>query len=236
MPRIKKTKTVPKTANKPAVKVSYMSLLLKNTPNIRFPKKPDIKILAKKQFIIPLVIVVIIALLYYFKGLFVVATVNGQPITSIALINEMKKESGKQSLNSLVSESLILQEAHKQNITISDKDIDGQINTLESSLTSQGQNLDDVLSQRGMTRNDLRDQIKVQLIVDKMLGSKVTVTDKEINDYYNQNKSSLPSTMDEKSAKASIKQQLRQQKIASAFQTWISGLEQKAKINYFVNL
>ncbi len=237
MPQTKrKTAPKPKTIKKIAVKTSKSAVLLGASSAINLFKNINLKNVYKKQFIIPIAIVLLVALLYYYKGLFVVATVNGQPITSVALINEMEKESGKQSLNSLVSEMLITQEARKRNVIITDKDINSQTRTLEDSLSTQGQSLDSILAQRGMTKNDLRDQIRIQLMVDKMLGSKIKVTDKEINDYYNKNKSSLPPTIDEKTAKTNIKQQLKQQKIASAFQTWLSNLEQKAKINYFVNL
>ncbi|MCL4353156.1 SurA N-terminal domain-containing protein [Patescibacteria group bacterium] len=198
-------------------------------------KKLKAEKLKRKQFIIPLIIVLLIALLYIFKGLFVVATVNGEPITSIAFLNEMKQESGKQSLNSLITQALITQEAKRKNIKVSNKEIDSQMKTIENNLKSQGENLDAVLSQRGITKQELRNQIKIQLMVNKLLGNKAKVTDKEINDYYNKNKKSLPPGMDEKSAKQSIKQQLQQEKIASVFQTWLAGLRAKAKINYFIN-
>lgn len=251
MPQTRKTKTASKSIKKTATTVkiskedgknekplnaSFAVNITKKIRNINLSKNINAKSVLKKQVIIPVIIIILIAFLYYFKGLFVVATVNGEPITSVALINEMEKESGKQSLNSLVSESLIMQEAHKENVTITNKAIDNQIKTLKDSLSAQGQSLNSALSQRDMTENDLRDQIRIQLMVNKMLGNKIKVTNKEINDYYNKNKSSFPPGMDEKSAKSSIKQQLEQQKIASYFQTWLAGLEQKAKINYFVNL
>ena len=67
--------------------------------------------ISKSKFFIPLVIILIAAILFYFKGLFVVALVNGVPITRIAVINELEKQGGKQTLSSLVNQTLILQEA-----------------------------------------------------------------------------------------------------------------------------
>ena len=67
------------------------------------PKKsskltPKIKEISDKlrqpKFLIPLIIIVLITLGFLFKGLFVVALVNGQPITRLSLIQELEKQGG----------------------------------------------------------------------------------------------------------------------------------------------
>src|SRR5436305_244591 len=61
---------------------------------------------------IPIAIVVLGAILIYFsKGMFIVATVNGEPISKAQFAQEVEKQAGKQVLNSLVTNVLIKQEA-----------------------------------------------------------------------------------------------------------------------------
>ena len=53
------------------------------------------KLKMPRVFII-LIVVIIAGLLFYFKGLFVAAVVNGEPITRLSLILQLEKKDGKQ--------------------------------------------------------------------------------------------------------------------------------------------
>ncbi len=189
-----------------------------------------------KNLVIPVIIVIIVILLGVFKNQFIVATVNGQPITRLQLISQLEKKDGKTVLSSMVTEQLILQEAAKRKVTVSDKDVSAQIATIEKSVSSQGENLDTLLAQQNMTRSDLNGQIKIQLLLKKMVGSNITVSDKDISDYMDQNKDSMPAETDQAALKTQVKQQLEQQKLNDAIQKFVSNLQSKAKINYLLNL
>lgn len=178
--------------------------------------------------------VLVALLLYRFKAYIVVATVNGEPITRVAVLTQLEKEGGKQILDNLVTNSLILQEAKKEKVTITSEEITLQINKISDNLNAQGQNLNSALAAQGMTMNDLNDQIKLQLLVQKMAGKDVTVSDKEIEDYFTQNKSSYPKTAKLADFKAEIESTLKQQKVNEAITAWVSNLKTKAKVNYFV--
>ena len=182
-----------------------------------------------------LVIIIIAALLFYFKGLFVAATVNGQPILRLSLIKELERKGGKQMLSSLVTQTLILQEARKRNIDISQKEIDEQVKNVEGSLKKQGQSLDTALTFQGSTRKDFVTQIKLQKLVEKMLEKEIKVADKEVEDYIEKSKSSIPKDMKSEEVTASAKQQIKQQKLGEKFQQWLQKLQSAAKIQYFVN-
>lgn len=190
--------------------------------------------LPKSKILIILGAVVLIGLIYYFRGLFIVATVNGQPISRLSLIKDLEKQAGKQVLNSLVTKALINQETKRLNVNISKKEIDDEIKKIESNLSQKGQKLDAVLLMQGLSKEDLTDQIKIQKAVEKILAKDITVTDKEVNDYLENNKDSIPQGMNPNEARESVKQQLKQQKLSEKFQTWLESLQKKAKINYFV--
>ena len=188
-----------------------------------------------RKFLILLLIIIVGGVLFYFKGLFIVATVNGQPVTRIALIQELEKRNGKQMLSSLVTQILIEQEAQKQNISVSKEEIDNEVKKVEEGLKKQGQTLDAALGFQGLTKNDFIAQIKLQKLVEKMLAKDIKVTDKEVADYIATNKDSIPTDLKPEEVTASAKQQLEQQKLSTKAQPWIEGLQSKAKINYFVN-
>ncbi|MBI2613717.1 MAG: SurA N-terminal domain-containing protein [Candidatus Levybacteria bacterium] len=194
------------------------------------PKK-----ISKSKFFIPLVVILIGAILFYFKGLFVVALVNGEPIFRLSLIAELEKQGGKQTLSSLVNQTLILQEAKKKNIEVSQEEIDKSAKQIEDSLKTQGQNLDTALAMQGMTRQDFMMQLKLRGLVEKLLADQIKVTDKEVADYIDQNKETLPTDLKEEEIKQSVREQLKQQKLAGKSQEWLDSLNKNAKINYFVN-
>jgi len=240
-------KSAPKTASKAATKKS---------PNKTAPKKTAIKseaavkpeaeklekkvtpqqntIKLRKPYLILIIVIVLLgAALYYFRGLFVAAVVNGQPISRLAVVQQSEKQSGKQTLDTLVRDALIEQEAKKENISVSDKEVNDEITTLQNNLKKQGQSLDQVLSAQGMSQDDLRKLIRLDKLVQKMVGKDVKVTDKEVNDYIAKNKDSLPTT-NEATLKKQVKSQLTQQKTNEAVQTWLANIQQKANIVYFV--
>lgn len=186
--------------------------------------------LSARNRIIALAVILIIALLYSLRSFFVVALVNGQPVTRLEFNQELEREAGKQALNSVISKTLVLQEARKKNITVSQKETDGQIKKIESGFSKQGRKLDEELSQSGLKRSDLVEQIRMQLLVEKLLSKEISVSDKEAKDFLERNKDQLPPGTTEQN----IKEQLKQQKLRDSFQTWVDKLQKDAKITYFL--
>lgn len=189
----------------------------------------------KKRLFILLIILILAVVLFFTKGLFIVAFVNGQPITRLTLIQELEKQGGKQTLSALVNQTLILQEAKKKNVDVGQKEIGDAAKQIEDNLKKQGQNLDTALIMQGLTRQDFLMQLKIRSLVEKLLADQIKVTDKEISDYIKKNKETLPTNLKEDEIKKGVKQQLEQQKLASKSQEWIASLNKNAKINYFVN-
>ncbi len=150
------------------------------------------KFFKKFVFLIPLLIIIIGILLYVFRSSYLAAVVNGKPITKFQLWNELEKQAGKQVLESLVIESLILQEAQNQNIQITQSDIDAEIQKIKNNLKQQGQELDQLLVAQGMSLDELEKQVKMQKIVELLAAKDVAVTDEETEESLEKNKDSLP--------------------------------------------
>ena len=181
-----------------------------------------------------IIIIIILALgVYFFRSLFIVAAVNGQPIWRLTLIRELEKQSGKEALDALISKTLVLQEAKKQNVIVGKEEIDQEIKKLEENFSKQGQDLNQILSGQGISKEGLAEQVRFQKIIEKILGKDINVTDQEVSDYIKQNESLLPKDSTAEELKLTVKRQLEQQKMSEKIQSWISSLQDSAKIIYF---
>ena len=68
----------------------------------------------KKTVVLAVIIGLILVALFYFKGTFVAATVNGSPISRLSVVSQLEKEGGKNVLDSLITEKLIESEVKKE--------------------------------------------------------------------------------------------------------------------------
>jgi hypothetical protein len=187
-----------------------------------------------KTGIILVVLAIILGTLYYFRGLFLAAVVNGQPITRLSVIRTLEKTSGKSTLDSIITEALIYQEAKKLNALPTDAEIKTEVDKLTKQLKASGQDLNTLLAFQNMTLKDLETQIRLQKTVEKILADKVTVTQDEIDQYITDNKASIPATMGADEVKAAAEQQIKSQKLGTEFQSWIEKVKTTSNINYLV--
>ncbi len=231
----RKTKTAESTKVKKSKAKSYTTVTGMTSEEMQTTEnqKSYLIKLRKTPLLILLLILLLIGVLYYFRRFFVVAIVNGQPIDRITFTRELDRESGQQTLKRLVTKTLILQEAKKENITVSQKEIDDQIRKIDENLKKQGKKLDEVLALQGLTRNTLIEQLRIQKMVEKMVDKGITITDKEVDDYIEKNKDSFPEGTNMEDVRKNVKDQLRQQKLSEKYQSWLDNLQKNAKIIYF---
>ncbi|MDO8601431.1 MAG: SurA N-terminal domain-containing protein [bacterium] len=187
-----------------------------------------------KAAIIVAVIMVLGTLGYVFKGLFIAATVDGNPISRLAVIQGLERASGKSLLDNLITEKLIQNEAAAKKIIVSDDEINGEIKKIEDQVVSQGDTLDAALAAEGMSMEELKKQLTLQKKVEKLVADKINVTDEEVAQYIKDN--NVPITKgQEATTSAQIKDQLRSQKLQQEASILIATLRSAAKIRYFVN-
>ena len=189
----------------------------------------------RSTLIIASVIILLGLLLYFGRSFFVAAVVNGQPITRLELAQEAEKAVGKQTMTTLIRNILVNQEAQKQKITVSDKEVSDQIKTIEQNLSKQGQKLDQMLSLEGMTRDDLNRIIHQDLLVTKLIGKDIKVSEKEVNEFIEQNKDQLPKDKKGNDLKKYVEDQLKKAQLPQKAQAWFADVEKKASIIKFVN-
>ncbi len=172
-----------------------------------------------------------IVLYAFARNYFIAATVNGQIVSRYAVIRELETQSGKRALDALVTRTLINQKAREKNITVTQKEIDEEIKKIDSNIKAQGGTLDQALLQQGMTKNDLIEQLTLQIKLERLAGAKVTVSDKEVEKYLSENAELFP-TGSAQPAKDQVKSQLQQEKSKEIVQKYLEDLKKSARVQY----
>lgn len=101
-----------------------------------------------------------------------------------------------QVLRTLIDNEIMLQRAEKEGLLAVDADVEAKFAELRAPYTQE--EFQKQLTQRKMTAEDLKAQLRRELSVEKLINkettSHITVTDKEIADYYNANKALFNTT------------------------------------------
>ncbi len=202
-------------------------------PDSKSVKGPEKSRAAKGIALIVIACILIFLMAFIFKGVFVAASVNGEPISRIVVIKSLEKQSGQMVLDNLITKKLILQEADNRKIVIVQKDIDNEIKTISESLKKQGTTLEKAMESQGMTQDELNDEIRIQIALKKMTEGDVKVTDKEIEDFVTANSSSFPEGTTDDQMRNLARTQLQQQKSGERTQNLISELQKRAKIIHY---
>lgn len=184
-----------------------------------------------KRIYVALVIVGLLVLGAYNKNLFIAATVNGSPISNLELQNRLNNQYREQTLNQMVNEKIVMDEAKKKGIITTTADVNKQISTLEKNVGGP-KALDELLIQQSQTRTSLKDQIMIQLTIEKMYANDATVSGDEVKQFIDQNKDQLQATTSAEQTKEA-ESAIKQQKLSQVFQGKFKELKQTAKIQIF---
>lgn len=207
-------------------------------------KKAELKKSQKRStgFIIKLLAIILIGSAVFllakkYRSFFVAGTVNNHPITRWELNKKLQDSYGKTAFDEMVSEYLLKDAAKKNGITVSQNEIDEKVASAAAQYGGKDQLMQMAQSAGINTDSQLNQFFEMQLIVQKLEDKlfKVSITDDEIQKYYDDNKDYLGNKkLDE--VRDQIKQQLTSQKLSDQFSQWFSDLRQKANIqDYLTN-
>lgn len=213
---------MPKRKTVSVAKASNLSDLPKE-----FPKQ-----LSRKNVII-IVVLILIALLWIFKSSFIVALVNGQPISRWQLNDRLAKRFGDQTLDSIINERLILAAARQKGIFVKSEEIDARTKQIEARLNGKI-SLDDALKAQGLTRDDFKRELEIQLSIEKLFTDEATVSAADIDDYIGKNSQTYKNATDPAQVREEVNNLLKQQKINDAFDRWFEDIRKNAKITKFL--
>ena len=177
-------------------------------------------------------IIVLLLLAFPLRFLVVPAIINGQPIFSWQYVGELHKKAGEEILTQMINQKLLEQEIANQGVQVTQNEIDGQVKKIEDSIGTESGGLDAALSLQGMKRDDLIQQIRFQLQLEKLVKGTITVSDEDINKELSEN-AVLYKGLSQVDAATTAAESLRGQKMSSAFAQWFQSIRTKAKIQNF---
>lgn len=181
-----------------------------------------------------LVLIGVIALLilgygiYKYRYMLVPATVNGQPIYVWEYVWQMHKQFGKDQLNAMTTERMITQAVDAAKIDVPVSEIDAEVKLVEQEASASG-GLQVVLDSQGISMDEFRTRLRLQLAVKKILSDKIKVSDQEVDEALKKNKDFYKG-MSDAEARTQIRKQLEEQKFQQEVQLWLSDVRTKAKI------
>lgn len=138
------------------------------------------------------------------------AKVNGQVITQEQFYNRCANFTQGQLiappvglivLDSAIMESLLEQEARRLKQLPSDAEVNAELETIRKQTAGAGQPFDQRLKQLGLTVDQAKSQVYQEVLRRKLMTQGVTVSDKEIEDFYNRNKQSQFTTPEQVEAR-----------------------------------
>lgn len=239
MPTTKKTTTARKTApRKKVVKKEISDLDL--SEDVKSSKSLNkLEVLPKKTKLILVVIVCLILvgiIIFLNRGLFIAGLVNGEPISRLEVVNELEKQQGAAVLNRLIDRKLILQEAEKKNVEVTDDEINAKRTEIVKQVSGGDEaNFSQILTSQGLTPEQFTEELRVQLLVEKMLSKNTQVSDEEFNQFLEKNPDLLENSENQDQARAQLREQLKQQKLQTEYVKWLDGLRNNGSVIKFVN-
>ncbi len=111
------------------------------------------------------------------------AKIGSETITSTQLRSELEKVGGKSVLGRMIDQEVIRQAAKKQNLTVSDQDVQEELNNFKQQFPSEDA-FNQALANEGMTMEEFKSQVKDRLLLDKLATKDVQVSQEDIKKYY----------------------------------------------------
>lgn len=162
---------------------------------------------------------------------------SSQGINSTSLDGETQNIIQNQVLNSLISQELLKQAAEAEGVTVSEEEIDTQLDTIKSQFADEA-TYEQALATQGLTETELRDQLTAELSVEQYLEatldlSSITVSEEEVTAVYEEAaaQQELPPFEE---VRGEVEQLALQQKRQPVINQHIEALQEVADIEIFI--
>jgi foldase protein PrsA len=119
----------------------------------------------------------------------IVATVNGEPIFKEELFEAMYAQGGREALDQLITKQLILQEGKAAGITISEEELDLEIQSIiDESFQGVEENFLAALNYYGISLDSFREDARLNLLVRQIALSRIDPSQEEARQYFEENR------------------------------------------------
>ena len=117
-----------------------------------------------------------------------VAVVGDETLTEADWTRELKAKYGKLVLDTMIDHEVVLQQAKKNGIVASDKEIENEINKLHERFPNQREYLEMMSVETGTVQEEMKDEIRYYLLLEKLATMDIHIIEEEMFRYYEQNK------------------------------------------------
>lgn len=119
-----------------------------------------------------------------------VASVNGRSITKDELYDIMLVQNGPEALNGLIAEKIVDIELKKQNITVTEEELQKEMQKMYDQYGGQ-EAFEQALVSYGYSKDKARNDIEKNLKVTKLLEAGIEITEEEMKSFFETNKASF---------------------------------------------
>jgi len=151
----------------------------------------------------------------------------GQDIEDLDSIKE-------QTLDRLITQELLMQEAEKEGIEISDEEVNSELDEIKEQV---GENFDDQVKEIGMNEESFKDQLSNELLISKYADEKIKteeVSDDEAKEMYENLEQQNEEIADFDEIKGELKQSIEEQKKQEELQAKVEELKESADIEKLI--
>ncbi|OIU68590.1 peptidylprolyl isomerase [Rossellomorea aquimaris] len=120
----------------------------------------------------------------------VVAKVGKESISKDELYSTLVDQYGDAALDTLIAEKIVELEGEKKDITIKDSEIEDELQSIKESYGGD-EAFDEALASSGASVDGLKKNIETYLTTEKLLKDRVSITDDQIKEYFDENKDSF---------------------------------------------
>lgn len=113
----------------------------------------------------------------------IVATIGGEEITYEQLLSVLEQEYGRLGLRQLLTRMAIDMESEASGIQVSDAEVDRELGVMQQGYDSEEQFYQSMRDQLGMTRDQIRNDLRYRILLEKIAIQSVIVHDQEIDEY-----------------------------------------------------
>ncbi|MFS8158911.1 MAG: hypothetical protein ACMG6E_01620 [Candidatus Roizmanbacteria bacterium] len=163
-----------------------------------------------------------------------IAIVNGNSIDSKKFTQRVLLLSGDSVLEQLIIGELVREDAKKKNVTVSRSDFDIQYKKILIDIRSANISLPVYLASLGMTEPMFKEELRTQLLIKKLFGASVQVTDRDIDDFMVKNKVLKGQGAIYLSQKIALRKVVERDKLRTIFSQWVQVQLKKARITRFI--
>lgn len=119
-----------------------------------------------------------------------IAKINGDAISKDELYDVMVEQYGAATVEQLIADKIVASEAKKQKITISDEELNKEVDKLKESYGGE-EVFEQMLASNNTTVDVLKEDLKNYLTISKLIEPQIKITDEELKTYFDENKDSL---------------------------------------------